>query len=98
MPEYVWMCLFKQDSEYVCGPKYAKIPSKAGFPLYELYTAFWIWQNMPWQWSECNFGSKHTRILNTAVLNIPGFWIWQRSEYARVKQGYKYATDWLNMF
>ena len=40
MPEYVWMCLFKQDSEYVCGPKYAKIPSKAGFPLYERYTAF----------------------------------------------------------
>ena len=33
MPEYVWMCLFKQDSEYVCDPKYAKIPSKAGFPL-----------------------------------------------------------------
>ena len=25
MPEYVWTCLYKQDSEYAWGPKYAKI-------------------------------------------------------------------------
>ena len=29
---------------------------------------------------------------------MPGFWIWQGSEYARVKQGSKYATIWLNIF
>ena len=34
MPEYVWMCLNKQDSEYASGPKYAKILN---------ITAFWIW-------------------------------------------------------
>ena len=34
MPEYVWMCLNKQDSEYASGPKYAKILNM---------TTFWIW-------------------------------------------------------
>ena len=24
MPEYVWMCLYKQDSKYTSGPKYPK--------------------------------------------------------------------------
>ena len=28
---------------------------------------------------------------------MPGFRIWQGSEYARVTQGSKYATIWLNM-
>ena len=38
------------------------------------------------------------RVLNISwVLNMPGFWIWQGSEYARVTQGSKYATIWLNM-
>ena len=30
MPEYVWMYLYKQDSEYASSPEYAK---------------FWIWQS-----------------------------------------------------
>ena len=29
MPEYTWICLNKQDSEYASGPKYAKILNKA---------------------------------------------------------------------
>ena len=28
---------------------------------------------------------------------MPGFWIWQGSEYERVTQGSKYATIYLNM-
>ena len=31
------------------------------------------------------------------VIKLPGLWIWQVSEYARVAQGSKYATIWLNM-
>ena len=29
--------------------------------------------------------------------NMPGFGIWQSFEYARVTQGFKYATIWLNI-
>ena len=74
MPEYTWMCLNKQDSEYASGPKYAKyakILNMAGFSICERYTAFWICQNMPRQSSEYILGSKYIRILN-----IAGFWIW----------------------
>ena len=28
---------------------------------------------------------------------MPGFWIWQGYEYARITQGSKYATVWLNI-
>ena len=31
MPEYAWMSLFEQDSEYDSGPKYAKILNMAKF-------------------------------------------------------------------
>ena len=31
------------------------------------------------------------------VLNMPGIWIGQGSEYARLTHGFKYATAWLNM-
>ena len=41
---------------------------------------------MSWQSFEYIPASKYTRILNMAV-----------SEYARVTQGSKYATIWLNM-
>ena len=34
MPEHAWMCLYKQDFEYVSGPKYAKILIMA---------KLWIW-------------------------------------------------------
>ena len=33
MPEYAWMYLNKQDSEYALGPKYAKILNMAGFSI-----------------------------------------------------------------
>ena len=35
IPEYAWICPYKQDSEYTLGPKYAKILNMA---------KFWIWQ------------------------------------------------------
>ena len=31
MFEYPWICLNKQDSEYVSGPKYAKLLNMAKF-------------------------------------------------------------------
>ena len=34
------MCLYKQDSEYASGPKYAKILNMAGFSVCDRYTAF----------------------------------------------------------
>ena len=38
------------------------------------------------------------RVLNISwALNMPGFWIWTGPEYARIAQGSKYATTWLNM-
>ena len=38
------------------------------------------------------------RVLNISwVLNMPGFLIRQSSQYARVTQGCKYGTIWLNM-
>ena len=55
----------------------------AGFSICERYTTFWIYQDMPWQSSECIFHSTYTGILNMAG-----------SEYARVTQGSKYAAIW----
>ena len=78
------MCLNKQDSEYASGPNNAKILIMAGFSICERYTAFWIHQNMPWQ-------------STSWVANMSGFWMWQVFEYARVIQGSRYATIWLNM-
>ena len=38
------------------------------------------------------------RVLNIFwVVNMPGFWMWQGCEYARVTQGSKYVKLWLNM-
>ena len=53
MPEYTWMGLNKQDSEYASGPKYAKILNMAKFWMwqssqYASNAAFWICQNMSW--------------------------------------------------
>ena len=44
MPEYAWMSLDKQDSEYALGPKYAKILNIG---------KFWIWQVL-------NMGALHS--------------------------------------
>ena len=70
MPEYVWMCLNKQDSEDASGPKYAKILSMAGFAICKRYTAFWICQSMPWLSSEYILSSKYTKILDMAGFSI----------------------------
>ena len=35
MPEFAWMCLYKYDSEYTSGLKYAKLLNMA---------KFWIWK------------------------------------------------------
>ena len=98
MPEYVWMCLYKRDSEYSSCPKYAKILNMA---------KFWIWQGF--QYASITQRSEYARIcldrvLNNILsskydrtLNRAGFWIWQGSEYVNVPQGSKYATILLNM-
>ena len=80
MPEYTWMCLYKQDSEYALSPKYAKI------------------LNMSSQYGSVTQHFAYVRICLdrvltiSRVLNMPGFWIWEGSEYARITQGSKYAT------
>ena len=79
IPECAWMWLYKQDSEYASGPKYAKILNMA---------KFWIWQGC--QYANITQRSEYARIclgkiLNvSSVLNMPGFWIWQGSEYATI--------------
>ena len=65
-----WMCLYKQDSEYALGTKYAKILNMAVFSTCKPYITFWICQNMPWQSSECILGFKYAKILS-----MTGFWI-----------------------
>ena len=53
-----------------------------------------------WQGSDYVSGSEYPRVLNILMplvlnvpkfLDIPGFWIYQRSEYARVTRGSEYA-------
>ena len=63
IPEYSWMVLYKQDSEYTSGPKYGKILND-GFSICNRYAAIWIYQNMPWQSSEYFLGYKYVRNLN----------------------------------
>ena len=66
--EYAWICLNEQGFEYVSGSKYGKNLSMTGFSMCELYTAFWICQNMPWQSSDYISGSKYGRVLNMQEL------------------------------
>ena len=69
MLEHAWICLHKQDSKYVLGPKYAKILNMANF---------WIWQRsqyasdtQSWLDRVQNKFGKYTRILNyDKILNI----------------------------
>ena len=35
IPEYAWMCLYKQDSEYALGPNYAEILNMAKFRIWQ---------------------------------------------------------------
>ena len=61
VPEYAWICLYKHDSEYALGPKYAKILNTANFWIWQEYAltefwislvlnmlGFWIWQGYAW--------------------------------------------------
>ena len=92
MPEYAWMCIYKQDSEHAPGPKHAKILNIA---------KFWIWQvsqyasvrQLSWYAWVCLERAPNL----SWVLNMLGFGISRGSEYARVTQGYKYATICLNL-
>ena len=57
--------------------EYGKVMHKAGFSKCEHYTAYWIWQSMPWQ---------------SSVLNMLGFWICKGFEYVSIIHGSRYAT------
>ena len=81
MPEIAWMCLYKYDSEYTSGLKYAKLLNMA---------KFWIWKGSQYasvtqRAGKCfdkvllNFlGCKYAWILNVSRLWIckscTGFW------------------------
>ena len=84
MPEYAWIYLNKQDSEYASGPKYAKILNMA---------KFWIWEG--YQYTSVTRRCEYPRIsldrvLNISrVLNMPGFWICNSmAEYVWIGQEY----------
>ena len=85
------MCLYKQDSEYALGLRYAKVLNME---------KFWIRQCS--QYASVTQSSGYAgmcldRVLNISwALNMLGFWIWRGFEYARDAQGSKYATIWLN--
>ena len=86
MPEYAWVFLNKQDSEYAYT-KYAKILNLIKFQ---------IWQGS--QYASVSQCSEYARISLARPCSeyIPGF------KYAnilnrKVVQGFKYATIWLNM-
>ena len=59
MPEYAWMCLYKQDSDYALGPKFTKILNMANV---------WIWQGS--QNTNVTQRSEYTRICLDRVLNV----------------------------
>ena len=60
MPEYSWMCLYKQDSEYASAPKYAII-------LHGM-AKFWIWQGS--QYANVTQRSEYAAICLNRILNI----------------------------
>ena len=62
MPEYAWMYLNKQDSEYALGPKYAKILNMA---------KFWIWQ-------DSQYASVLHSVLDMSEYALAEFWIYLR--------------------
>ena len=93
--EYVWICL--------------NVPKSTGFWIcLEFLNAEIL--NMAKSWIKQVFQNVSViqsteyaricldRVLNISwVLNMPGFWIWKGSEYARITKGSKYAVKWLNM-
>ena len=59
MPEYVWMYLYKQDSEYASSPEYANILNM---------TNFWIWEGF--QYASITQPSEYAGMFLDRVLNI----------------------------
>ena len=88
MPEYVWMYLHEQDSEYASSPKYARILNM---------TKFYICEVSVTRRSEYATICLHKSLNISWVLNMPGFWIWQGSDYERDTLCFKYAAIWLNI-
>ena len=78
--EYAWIYLYKKDSEYALGPKYAKFLHMAWFS---------ICQHSILDMPEYALTERSEYIMDSNKL---GFWIWQGSEYAKVTEGSKYAT------
>ena len=80
MSEYVWVCLYKQDSEYSSGPKYAKILNMLKYGrvlnMGAICNILNMPECMPWQRFEYILagilGSIYARILNMA-----GLWIYK---------------------
>ena len=87
MPQYAWMPLNKQDSEYAWCPKYAKV----------LYIGkFWMLQASEYAMVTQLFEYArrcHCRVPSMSWdLHIQGFWIWEGTKYAGVTQRSNYAT------
>ena len=79
MPEFAWMCLYKYDSEYTSGLKYAKLLNMA---------KFWIWKGSQYASVTQRAGKCFDKVLKISwIVNMPGFWMCHGSEYARVAQG-----------
>ena len=88
MSEYVWVCLYKLDSEYSSGRKYAKILNmlKYGrdiqhseYARVHALTEFWIYLGRYLGFYICQ-DSKYARVVNMQelhkVLNMPEYnWI-----------------------
>ena len=78
MPDYAWMCLYKQDYAY------ARVAQSSEYP--------WIWlNNALWQGSEYAWSRFHRDLNKPPVLNILGVKTWPGCKYARVTEGAEYA-------
>ena len=99
MPEYIWICLNKQDPEYASSPNpkslnMTKVLNMAGFSICERCTAFWICQNMPWQSSGyisrlymAGLNMQELRKVLNMSLNMAEYvWIYDN------RQGYEYVS------
>ena len=91
MFKYVYMCL--KTGYWIC----------LKFLNAEILNITKFWRKQVFQNASIAQATEYARIcidkgLNISwVLNMPGFWIWKGSEYARIMQDSKYAAIWLNM-
>ena len=68
--EYTWMCLYKHDSKYALGPRYAKTLNIA---------KSWIWQHSQYVLNMPEYAL--TELCISWVLNMQEFWVWHGSVY-----------------